>query len=214
MEHAWLKKEQNPDLLVYVLGWAATPNAVCHIDTPGCDVLAFYNYLELQEPPADLFTGYRRVYLFAWSFGVWVSEQYFRHLPLHKAIALNGTPFPVDERYGMRLRVVLRTMQALARSGGENAFAATADGSRYMPTGPWQEPTIEVKIDELNHLAGASRESSSEHIAWTRAYIADRDEIFPPARMRSYWATRGLGTEFSSYHYPFAHPEIVLDELD
>lgn len=215
MEQVWLKQSpENQDLVIFMLGWAATPNAVYHIDPPGCDVLACHNHCGAPEPlrAAD-FARYRRIYLFAWSFGVWVAEQSCRELPLYRAVALNGTPYPVDPRWGMRLKVVLRSMQSIAHNGGENAFAANADVGRYIPTGPYPDRSAEEKVDELMNLSERAKAYSAAHLTWHRAYIADKDEIFPPVRMRDYWGSVGLGTEFDSYHYPFSHPEIVLNEL-
>ncbi len=213
MKQDWLVKEGNEDLIIYMLGWAATPNAVLHIATPGCDVLACYDHRELAPLRAEDFARYRRIYLFAWSFGVWVSEQCCRELPLYRAIALNGTPFPVDERYGMRLRVVLRSMRGMAKTGGNPFADAGGEGVRYSPAGPYDELSIEEKIDELNQLAGRSREDSAARLRWHTAYIGSKDEIFPPANMRAYWEPLGIAREFDSYHYPFAQPAVVTDNL-
>lgn len=216
MQEAWLKRnDENTDLVIFMLGWAATPNAVLHIDPPGCDVLACYDYRRIAPLEAQRFARYRRIYLVAWSFGVWGSEECCADLPLYKAIAFNGTPFPVDERYGMRLRVVMRTMRTLARKGGDNPFADNATGSmRYMPPGPFAELSAEEKIEELSMLAERSAAHSESRLSWDVAYMADKDEIFPPQHMRDYWSSRGLGTEFDSYHYPFADPHIVLRHID
>lgn len=211
MQFTWLKQQGEQDLVLFVLGWAASPNAVCHIDPPGCDVLAVHDYTSLRPLRAADYASYRRIYLFAWSFGVWVAEQYCRELPLYKAIALNGTPFPVDERYGMRLRVVLRTMQQQARTGKQ---PAPAEAARAIPSGPYPERSIDSKVDELTRLATLSREHSSAHLVWHAAYIADKDEIFPPEKMWAYWQSVGLGTGFESYHYPFADPALVLNALE
>ncbi len=213
MQHAWLKRDHSPDLVLYMLGWAATPNAVFHIDPPGCDAIAYYDHRAIEPLAPEEFAGYRRIYLFAWSFGVWVAEQCCRELPLHRAIALNGTPFPVDDRYGMRLRVVLRTMQGLARVGMNPFHDKAYGGLRYIPEGPFEDRSIEAKIDELNFLAERSRADSAAYLRWDAAYIGSKDEIFPPAKMRAYWNSVGLGTEFESFHYPFADPDIVLRHL-
>ncbi len=214
MQQIWLRQEGNRDLILYMLGWAATPNAVCHINTPGYDVLVCCDHRSIAPlNPAEL-AGYRRIYLFAWSFGVWVAEQCCRELPLYRAVALNGTPYPVDERYGMRLRAVQRSMRTLAKLGGENPFNDGSQGGiRYMPAGPFPERSIEEKIEELDLLAAWSRDNSAPHLHWDAAYIGDKDEIIPPDRMRAWWHSVGLGTEFESYHYPFANPDIVCKHL-
>ncbi len=214
MEQTWLRQEGNQDLIIFMLGWASTPNAIYHLELPGYDVLACYDHRSLSPLAPEPFAGYRRIYLFAWSFGVWVAEQCCRELPLYRAIALNGTPFPVDERYGMRLRVVLRSMRAIARAGGNNPFNdGSQSGERYSPAGPYPERSTEEKITELERLAEWSRADSAAHLHWHAALIGDKDEIFPPANMRAYWGSVGLGTGFASYHYPFADPQIVLAQL-
>lgn len=209
MQQDWLMRRGERDLVLYMLGWASTPNAVCHIRPEGCDVLAVHNYTAMEPLRPGAFAAYRRIYLFAWSFGVWAAEQCCRELPLYKATALNGTPFPVDARYGMRLRVVMRTVQSMARSGA----AAAADPGRAIPPGPYADRSMQDKVEELSRLAEWSRESSAAHLTWHKAWIGDKDEIFPPANMWAYWQSVGLGTGFESYHYPFADPAIVLREL-
>lgn len=215
MQHITIKESPgNQNLILYMLGWAATPNAVLHITPPeGFDVQACYHYTALKPLRAEDFARYRRIYLFAWSFGIWVAEQCCRELPIYRAVALNGTPYPVDAKWGMRLRVVLRSMRAMAKAGVENPFMADAEEGRYMPTGPYAEQSTGEKVDELMFLSGEAEKESAAHLHWDKAYIADKDEIFPPARMWDYWQTVGLGTGFDSYHYPFANPAIVLNEL-
>ncbi len=214
MQETWLKKEGSQDLVIFVLGWAATPNAVQHIAIEGCDIFCVDDYREMHELRADDFSSYRRIYLFAWSFGVWVTEQIARQLPLYRAIALNGTPMPVDDRYGMRLRVVMRTMQGLAKVGMNPFNEKTYGTVRAIPDGPHEDRSIEAKIDELQLLAERSKGAEGSVINWDQAYIADKDEIFPPQKMWDYWKTRGLGQDFESYHYPFSDPAIVLNHID
>lgn len=209
MELSWLQRRGGRDLLIYMLGWAATPNAVCHIPhPPGVDVLAVHRYSRLVPLPAADVAAYRRIYLIAWSFGVWAAEQCCRQLPLHRAIAFNGTPFPAHEQYGMRLRATLRAMQVAARTG-----KAPQSAERAIPAGPWPEPGLQAKADELMFLAAASRQHSAAHLSWHAAYIAEQDEVFPPANMWAYWRSVGLGTSIPGYHYPFADPARVLREL-
>ncbi len=213
MEKTWLKREGNEDLILFILGWASTPNAVCHLDLPGRDVLVCYDHRSLSPFAADEFAGYRRIYLIAWSFGVWVAEQCCRQLPLYRAVAFNGTPFPVHEQYGMRLRAVQRSLRMQARNGGTPFHDGTQSGIRYMPEGPFAERSIEEKIEELDLLAEWSRQDSAAHLHWDAAFIGDKDEIVPPDHMRAWWHSVGLGTEFESYHYPFANPAPLLAQL-
>lgn len=213
MKEAWLIKESgNRHLILFMLGWGATPNAVQQLPFPeGYDVLCCYDHRELRPLHAADFARYDRLYLFAWSFGVWVAEQSCQELPLHKAIAINGTPYPANPQYGLRLKVLQRTIRSVAASGG-NPFKDETHPEKYAPAGPFAEPTAQLQVEELDFLADACQTLPEQpHLPWCRAYIATNDEIFPPTRMRAYWGE--LGADFESYHFPFYNESIVIGEL-
>ena len=213
MKQAWLHQNpENKSLILFMLGWGATPNAVQHLPFPvGYDVLCCYDHRQICPLSAQDFARYERLYLFAWSFGVWVAEQSCQELPLHRAIAINGTPYPASPQYGLRLKVLQRTIRSVATLGG-NAFRDESTPEKYAPAGDFEEPTAQQQVEELDFLAEACQTLPEQpHLPWHRAYIATRDEIFPPDRMRAYWGERGQ--DFESYHFPFYTPEIVLGEL-
>lgn len=214
MKTAWLiQKPENTKLVLFMLGWGATPNAVLYLPfPPGYDVVCHYDHRSLCTLAARDYARYGRIYLFAWSFGVWVAGQSCRELPLYKAIAINGTPYPASPQYGLRLKVLQRTIRSVATLGG-NAFKDDSAPEKYAPAGTFEEPTPRQQTEELDFLAEACQTlPEPPHLPWSRAYIATRDEIFPPARMRAYWGE--LGRDFDSYHFPFYTPGIVLNELD
>lgn len=213
MKEAWLiRTPENRRLILFMLGWGATPNAVQHLPFPaGYDVVCYYDHRSLSPLAAEDFAHYERIYLFAWSFGVWVAEQSCQALPLHRAIAINGTPYPASPQYGLRLKVLQRTIKSVAAMGG-NPFRDDAHPEKYAPAGDFEEPSPQQQVEELDFLAEACQTLPEQpHLPWHRAYIATRDEIFPPARMRAYWGE--TGQDFESYHFPFYNPEIVLGEL-
>jgi hypothetical protein len=213
MTQKWLiQVPGNKRLILLMLGWGATPNAVHQLPFPeGYDVLCCYDHRQLTPLRAEDCAGYERIYLFAWSFGVWVAEQSCQKLPLHKAIAINGTPYPASQQYGLRLKVLQRTIRSVAAMGG-NPFKDEAHPEKYAPPGPFLEPSPQQQVEELDFLAEACQTLPEQpHLPWYRAYIATKDEIFPPDRMRAYWGE--LGAEFESWHFPFYHSSIVLDEL-
>lgn len=213
MKEAWLiRNAENRRLILFMLGWGATPNAVQHLPFPeGYDVVCYYDHRSLRPLAAEDFAHYEHICLFAWSFGVWVAEQSCQALPLHRAVAINGTPYPASPQYGLRLKVLQRTIRSVATLGG-NAFRDESAPEKYAPAGDFEEPGPQQQVEELDFLAGACQTLPEQpHLPWTSAYIATRDEIFPPARMRAYWGE--LGQDFESFHFPFYTPEIVLGEL-
>ena len=213
MKESWLiQQEGNRRLILFMLGWGATPNAVLQLPYPeGYDVVCYYDHRQLRQLRAADYAGYERIYLFAWSFGVWVAEQTCQQLPLYKAIAINGTPYPASQQYGLRLKVLQRTIRSVAAMGG-NPFKDEEHPEKYAPAGPFAEPAPQDQVEELDFLAEACQTLPElPHLSWNRAYIATRDEIFPPARMQAYWQENGQN--FDSYHFPFYNSSIVISEL-
>ena len=214
MKQVWLiQSPGNRRLILFMLGWGATPNAVHQLSFPaGYDVLCCYDHRQLCPLRAEDFARYERIYLFAWSFGVWVAEQSCQELPLHRAIAINGTPYPASPQYGLRLKVLLRTIKSVAALGG-NPFKDEQHPEKYAPSGPFAEPSAQQQVEELEFLSDACQTLPEQpHLPWHRAYIATKDEIFPPARMHAWWGERGA--DFESFHFPFYNAEIVLKELN
>lgn len=214
MKQDWLiQNTGNRRLILFMLGWGATPNAVHQLSFPaGYDVLCCYDHRQLSPLKAEDFSHYERIYLFAWSFGVWVAEQSCQELPLYRAVAINGTPYPASPQYGLRLKVLLRTIKSVAAMGG-NPFKDESCPERYAPAGPFAEPSAHQQVEELEFLANACQAIPEQpHLPWHRAWIATMDEIFPPDRMRAWWGE--TGQDFESYHFPFYAAQIVLGELD
>ena len=212
MQKHWLIRENNPDLILFVLGWSCDYHAVEHIRPAGYDIFCTYDYTDLEPITPETFTGYRHIYLFAWSFGVWVSEQILKDIPLHKAVALNGSPLPVDDRYGIPGRSLAVTLKGLMRAGTGD-FNKRAYGAHYEKIAPYLETrSLEDKYTELRRLHKWASEPYEPALRWTKAVIGRQDIIFPPQNTAAYWGE--LGETKDLPHYPFADPQTVLEFLD
>ena len=135
MRKYWLTRDGNPGLILFMLGWAADHHAVEHLAPEGYDMLCVYDYRTLEPFAAEEFSAYRNVTLFAWSFGVWAAERTCRDVASDCAVALGGTPYPVDDRFGIPRRAFLATLRGLRGSGAEtfNRRAYGADYDRLAP---------------------------------------------------------------------------------
>jgi len=212
MREHWIKKEGAPDLLLLVLGWASDERTAGHVAPPGYDVLCTFDYREIRPLEAALTAPYRRVVLMAWSFGVWAAETLCRDLPLDRAVALNGTPYPVDDRRGIPRKSMLVTLKGIRRSGIE-AFERKAYAEHYeriaaLPT----DRTDEERCDELSALYERSAEPYRPRIGWNRAVVGLRDTIFPVANMLACWGERAVTADLP--HYPFGDLPLLYDLLN
>ena len=140
--------------------------------------------------------------MLAWSFGVWVAEQVCRDIPFRRAVALNGTPLPVDARYGIPPQAMAVTRQGIRRTGTD-LFDRRAYGTYYdrlsetLHTRP-----LEELCDELDALSEAAAEPYRPNIEWSAAVVGGADRIFPPAHMAAYWKELAVPVP-DMPHYPF-----------
>lgn len=144
MQTHWIKREGEDELLLFVLGWGADPHAVEHIRPDGYDSLAVFDYRVREPLSSSLNSEYGRIHLFAWSFGVWAAEQIATELDLYQAVALNGTPLPINDRYGIPERAFSVTLRGIPRSGCEG-FNLRAYGDSF---GDW--PPISTNARSKN----------------------------------------------------------------
>ena len=86
MEQHWITREENRDLIIYALGWGGDYHLVDHIRPDGYDLLCTYDYRTISPVSPESVARYRRIYLFAWSFGVWVSELIFRGITFYRTV--------------------------------------------------------------------------------------------------------------------------------
>lgn len=208
MQSCWLRREKNDRLLVFVLGWTADWRVVNENLPRGYDVLALYDFRTI-EPV--VISRYSDVYLFAWSFGVRVAEELFRDFLLTRAVALNGTPRPVNECFGIAPRRMAATLRGLA-SGGMEAFERRAYGEYYEPLQDVLSPReLEDNILELNKLCELAEIPYEPSIIWDKAIVGVHDQIFTPENQLAYWGSRAELLPLP--HYPFGDSELIYREI-
>lgn len=96
-------KTGNKKLLLVFSGWAASPEVFRHLETePDTDLWICYDYRGM-EFDGEALSGYREIRLVAWSLGVWAASVVFGKRPISftEAVAVNGTPCPVHDRWGI-----------------------------------------------------------------------------------------------------------------
>lgn len=155
--------------------------------------------------------AYRQTWLFAWSFGVWVAEQLLAGAELTRAVALNGTPHPVDGLYGIEPRRMAVTIRGL-RAGGMEAFNRRAYGEHFEHLKPvLLSRPLDRNVAELEYLALASAVDYTPSVKWSKAVIGSGDQIFPPENMTRFWGSRAEILPLP--HYPFADGELIEKEI-
>ncbi len=191
-------------LLLFFSGWSASPELFTSLEAnEDSDVTICYDYRDLSFKE-DL-SHYREIHLVAWSMGVRMAELALGgRYKFTSATAINGTPRPIDDKYGIPTNIFLGTLNGLTPETLQR-FNRRMCGTREI-LGMYQSASArafdEVR-DELRAIHNHCLQTSDEAIPWTRAIIGTGDRIFPSSNQLAYWEGRCPVLEIDSPHYPF-----------
>lgn len=210
--HKISEAKQNAKCILFFNGWGMDCNAVNHLQSSNYDVFVIYDYRSMQLAEieeitgeiSEIFNSYEEVYLLAWSLGVWVAQSllapYFAKFT--KTIAINGTPQPVDDNFGIAKHVFAHTLENWNERNRKKFNARMCGGNLQL--NEWQEfmsqQLCEEQQQELQVLYNAIADSNTENAQWTKAVIGSNDLIFTAQNQQNYWQ------QFSNFHiFPFPH---------
>ena len=178
-------KTGNSQLLLVFSGWAASPEVFRQLETePDTDLWICYDYRGM-DFEGEALSGYRKIRLVAWSLGVWAASVVFGKKPVSftEAIAVNGTPCPVHDQWGIP----------------ETIFRGTLDNVTEEGMRRFNREELEYLYAEIKKASPASALFNG----WTQALISSEDRIFPTENLRAFWQGRCPITEIEAPHYPF-----------
>ena len=187
MKCAWLRRNKAERLLIAALGWGQ--DAADWADAPwpeDRDVLALYCWDDPAPLPEP--TGYREHELLAWSFGVRQAATLAWPVRFRRAVAVNGTLHPVDDRRGIPEAIFAGTLN-LWRPG-----VTAAKFWRRMAPGAGKTPTRsdDSLLAELRFFAAEFAEDRPFLLNYDRAVIGTLDRIFPPENQLCAWREAGV----------------------
>ena len=229
MQTTWIKRSPSADMaqgiIVFAAGWAGSDELVRHMTLPeGYDFVCLYDYRTLpdtaeREKLETVLATYKARYLMAWSFGVWVAELLFGKSTLtwQRAVAIGGTPQPIDDRYGIPTRAFAVTVRSIAGTGIVKfleRMCGTPEILREYYHHRSTRPLAEI-YDELLALQRMAEETTPSHSPtaslWTEAVVGERDAIFPPENMKRYWSEAGVPlTPYAEMpHYPLYQTDLL-----
>ena len=217
MEYHWLNKQNNDKLIIFFCGWSFDYKPFERLDCLNYDVLFVYDYGDINDIK-DLTSyrlnilssllQYKTSTLIAWSMGVYVGYLLKDVLPnFDKKIAVNGTPYPVHDEWGIPIKTFDLTLNyvdtGLQGKFQKNLFKNPTDYEKYLENPV--ERTIDNQKAELIALNDFIKNKKIEYEKfYDYAIISDTDKIIPTRNQRSCWET--LDTPYKildSGHFPF-----------
>ena len=205
MKKHWIQKHDSPNLILYFSGWGMDHAAVESLELVEDDICVVYDYTDLSNFEESDFKSYQSIRLIAWSMGVWVAAFLLQNseLKITQAIAVNGTPRPIDDQFGIPEAVFLGTLNGLSADSLPK-FDRRMCGSKAV----YQQfvhisrsSSINALKFELQNIYDFVMANPQPQLKWTKALIGQTDMIFPASNQKYYW--NDLGEELDMPHFPF-----------
>lgn len=202
MQSHWLNKQNNNKLIIFFTGWSFDYKPFEFLNCEDFDVLIIYDYNDLELPQIP---EYKEYFLISWSMGVYASYLLKDKLPkFTKKIAINGTPFPVNDGYGIPLKPFILTLRH-AKTGLEgkfyqNIFNLKEEYEKYTKT-PVERP-IENRVSELNSLYSKIKSTDISYQSYfDTAIISNNDKIIPTKNQINFWEEKAEIKTVESGHF-------------
>lgn len=190
MKQVFLTQQHAPRLLVFFAGWGADTTPFRKYHPAACDYLLCYDYRTL-DFDATAFASYGEIHVVGWSMGVWAASQALsdKPWPVKSSIAINGTPYPIDEQRGIPPEIYQGTLKGLTGASLHKFLRRMcADAAAFRS---FLELTPRRPLDELREeLVCIERLYSSLPSAsfrWTQAVTGENDRIIPPDNQLRAW---------------------------
>jgi biotin synthesis protein BioG len=185
------RREKNDQLVVMYGGWGTDENFFAPLCNDEFDFILFSNYSADEPLVLPEMKTYRKIVLIGWSLGVWAAE-YLSPKTGIKAditIAVNGTPVPADDKYGIPLHVFEGTLNHITEENLEKFYLRMFGDKKTYNLNKDRVPhrTIKSLHDELRWMYNRMMEQSEPGFKWDYAVTSEIDRVFPSDNVNSYW---------------------------
>jgi biotin synthesis protein BioG len=200
------RREKNDQLVVLFGGWGSDENVFIPLCRDDFDFILFYNYSADEALVLPEMKTYNKITIIGWSIGVWAAE-YLSPKTGIKAdinIAVNGTPLPADDRFGIPLNMFEGTLNNITEQNMSKFYHRMFGDKKTYLLNSERIPhrTVKSLHDELRWLYNRIMEQKEPGFRWDYAVISESDRIFPAKNLKSYW---GKVEETRKVVVPFPH---------
>lgn len=212
MKAHWLNRQNNKNLIVFFAGWSFDYNPFCnHPECGDNDLLMIYDYNNMDIPDElKTLNNYESKILAAWSMGVFTA--YLNRVlfeDFNKKIAVNGTITPVDDKFGIPVKIFELTLKHAASGLGgkfyKNVFQTLKEYEEYLKN-PVQR-SIENRVEELENLYDLIRQQPAGFDGekfYDCAVVCQNDKIIPSANQSASHNKNNVPVIFLDCgHFPF-----------
>jgi biotin synthesis protein BioG len=185
------RRDKNTHLVVFYGGWGTDENVFIPLCTDDFDFILFYNYSADEALVLPEMKTYEKIVLIGWSLGVWAAEYLSSKTGIipDVTIAVNGTPVPADNQYGIPLNIFEGTLNNITEENIEKFyFRMFGDKKTYeINTDRIPHRTIKSLHDELRWMYNRIMEQKEPGFRWDYAVTSEIDRVFPSKNLMGYW---------------------------
>lgn len=187
------RREKNDRLIVVFGGWGNDERAFIPLCNDSFDFILFYNYSADAPLVLPEMKSYSRIIVIGWSMGVWATEYLINKVGIRPdfSIAVNGTPYPADDRFGIPLAEFEKTLNGITDRNMLKFYLRMFGDKKTYLANIDRVPARKVKSlsDELRWMYNRIMEQKDPGFKWDVALISKNDRIFPTSNLLAYWQT-------------------------
>jgi biotin synthesis protein BioG len=209
MEVSWQHKNNKTNLILFCNGWGMDSTPFEHLASNEYDVCLLHNYSVLPEifDVETLTAGYAEVILIGWSMGVWAGQKLFKntsHL-FDRIIAINGTLCPINDDYGIPVKVYDRTLSDYGEAARLKFYRRMCREKTNLKLFLSKQPqrSLDDQQQELLALKKMVHCLPASESIYKEILIADSDWVIPSQNQINFWQGMAV-TQISGFHYLFS----------
>ena len=177
------RREKNDQLVVIYGGWGTDENVFTPLCNDDFDFILFYNYSSDEALVLPEMKPYKKITLIGWSLGVWAAEYLSPKTGIipDVTIAVNGTPIPADDQYGIPLNIFEGTLNNITEENMDKFYLRMFGDKKTYQRNKERIPhrTIKSLNDELRWLYNRIMEQKEPGFKWDYAVTSEIDRVFP-----------------------------------
>ncbi len=196
-------------LIIIFAGWSSNIEFYRSSKIDGWDLLICHDY-DTIEPLGNKLDQYSTIYLYAWSLGVAAAEIAMQGANVTRAYAINGSPVPVSDLFGIPTQIYHSTRDNLNernlakfRRRMVNSAVEMNELTSFL-IGEDDVDNLKLQLSTIENLT--SQDTNNRSIKWNRAYISTEDKIFPIDNLRLVWEKYNCNTEVITLNRPHYFP--------
>jgi pimeloyl-[acyl-carrier protein] methyl ester esterase len=185
------RREKNKHLVVLYGDWGTDENVFTPLCNDDFDFILFYNYSADEALVIPEMKTYEKITLIGWSLGVWAAEYLSTKTGIKPdvTIAVNGTPVPADDKFGIPLNIFEGTLNNITEENIEKFYLRMFGDKKTFQANIDRVPhrTLKSLHDELRWLYNRIMEQKEPGFRWNYAVTSEIDRVFPARNLIGYW---------------------------